>query len=212
MGKVLVEKLLRSCPVKKIFLLVRPKRGVEINQRLEDTFNHRLFDKLKEHCPEYLDKVVALQGDITSEGLGLSEEDENELANEVNIIFHAAATINFKEPMRVAVSMNMLGTLRVINLAKKMKNLEALIHVSTAYANCHLQETYEELYPAPLDPGRLIQLTEWFDDKILDNITNDLVQPRPNTYTFTKALAEHILVSEAGDSIPFSIIRPSIGN
>lgn len=209
MGKVLVEKLLRSCPVKKIFMLVRSKRGADVRQRVEEMFTYKLFDKLKANRPEFLAKVFPVKGDITMEGLGLSDEDEKRLADEVHIIFHAAATINFQEPMRVAVSMNMLGTKRVVNLAKKMAKLESLVHVSTAYGNCHLQETYEQLYPPPLEPSRLIQLTEWFDDSILENITPLLLQPRPNTYTFTKALAEHILVNDAGD-IPLSIIRPSI--
>lgn len=37
MGKVLVEKLLRSCPgVRRVYLLLRPKRGVEPEQRLRE--------------------------------------------------------------------------------------------------------------------------------------------------------------------------------
>ncbi|XP_037772550.1 putative fatty acyl-CoA reductase CG5065 isoform X1 [Penaeus monodon] len=226
MGKVLVEKLLRSCPVRRIYLLMRPKRGVDVNQRLDDMFNYKgnesthgtngarfnrttLFDKIKESQPEVLQKVFAVKGDITMEGLGLSDEDEARLADEVNVLFHAAATINFTEPMRVAVNMNMLGTKRVVSLARKMRNLQALVHVSTAYGNCHLPEVYEELYPAPIDPGRLIQLTEWLDDKLLEDITPRLVEPRPNTYTFTKALAEHLLVND-GEGLPITIIRPSI--
>lgn len=36
MGKVLVEKLLRSCPgIKNIYLLMRPKRGQGVQQRLK---------------------------------------------------------------------------------------------------------------------------------------------------------------------------------
>lgn len=36
MGKVLIEKLLRSCPdVGKIFVLIRPKKGQSINDRLQ---------------------------------------------------------------------------------------------------------------------------------------------------------------------------------
>lgn len=37
-----------------------------------------------------------------------------------------------------------------------------------------------------------------------------LIGSRPNTYTYTKALAEHVLVQEAG-SLPLAIVRPSIG-
>lgn len=37
MGKVLLEKLLYSCPeIKNIFILVRPKRGKGIDVRLEE--------------------------------------------------------------------------------------------------------------------------------------------------------------------------------
>lgn len=40
MGKVLVEKLLRSCPdIASIYILVRPKRGKDPSQRLEDFIN-----------------------------------------------------------------------------------------------------------------------------------------------------------------------------
>lgn len=40
MGKVLVEKLLRSCPgIKNIYLLMRPKRGQDINARLQELLN-----------------------------------------------------------------------------------------------------------------------------------------------------------------------------
>lgn len=41
MGKVLVEKLLRDCPdVAQLYLLIRPKRGVEPAQRKDDYINH----------------------------------------------------------------------------------------------------------------------------------------------------------------------------
>lgn len=33
---------------------------------------------------------------------------------------------------------------------------------------------------------------------------------RPNTYTFTKALAEDMLIKECGN-LPVAIVRPSIG-
>lgn len=40
MGKVLVEKLLRSCPgIKNIYLLMRPKRGQDIDTRLNELLN-----------------------------------------------------------------------------------------------------------------------------------------------------------------------------
>lgn len=46
-------------------------------------------------------------------------------------------------------------------------------------------------------------------EDVIDTLTPNLIRPRPNTYTYTKALAEHILVEERGD-IPLAIVRPSI--
>lgn len=40
MGKVLVEKLLRCCPdVSTLYLLMRPRRGVDARHRLDDLLN-----------------------------------------------------------------------------------------------------------------------------------------------------------------------------
>lgn len=40
LGKVLVEKLLRSCPkIDSIFLLVRSKKGKDIHERLDDIYS-----------------------------------------------------------------------------------------------------------------------------------------------------------------------------
>ena len=41
MGKVLVEKLLRSCPdIKAVYLLIRPKKGQDVSTRLQDFSQH----------------------------------------------------------------------------------------------------------------------------------------------------------------------------
>lgn len=41
LGKVLIEKLLRCSPnLKRIYLLVRTKKGKEPNQRLDDIFSN----------------------------------------------------------------------------------------------------------------------------------------------------------------------------
>jgi len=43
--KVLVEKLLRSCPgIKNIYILLRTKKGLDARQRLEELFNAKVKD------------------------------------------------------------------------------------------------------------------------------------------------------------------------
>ena len=41
LGKVLVEKLLRSCPdIKTLYMLIRPKKGKEIDIRIQEFAQH----------------------------------------------------------------------------------------------------------------------------------------------------------------------------
>jgi fatty acyl-CoA reductase len=55
----------------------------------------------------------------------------------------------------------------------------------------------------------LLDASEWMDDQVFDVLTNKIISDRPNTYTFTKALAEYV-VSQEGKDLPLAIIRPSI--
>lgn len=155
------------------------------------------------------DKVFAVQGDISEAGLGISEIDLQTLIKEVSIVFHSAATVKFDEPLKTSIEFNVLGTRRVIELCHKISNLTALIHVSTAYANCNRTEIDEILYPPPHQPNQIIAAVEWMSEDLLNEITPKLVGDRPNTYTYTKALAETLL-SEECRNLPVAIVRPSI--
>ena len=47
------------------------------------------------------------------------------------------------------------------------------------------------------------------NDKMLSGFTKPLIDKFPNTYTFTKSLAEYLIQKES-ENIPFMIVRPSI--
>ncbi|XP_026474314.1 putative fatty acyl-CoA reductase CG5065 [Ctenocephalides felis] len=210
MGKVLVEKLLRSCPgIRRVYLLLRPKRGVEPEQRLREMTGITLFDTIRRNQPHLLSKLHAIPGDITSPGLGLSAEHAQLLQQEISVVFHSAATVKFDEKLRLSVEMNVLGMQRLVELAKKMTNLEAFVHVSTAYCNCDQEVVAEKVYPPPADPETVIKCIDVLDDQILDTVTKSLIGNRPNTYTFTKAMAESVIV-EMSAGLPVAIVRPSI--
>lgn len=50
-GKALIEKLLRSCPgVKSIFLLIRPKRGKDIDSRYQELLENPVNTIFKISC------------------------------------------------------------------------------------------------------------------------------------------------------------------
>ncbi|XP_064634535.1 fatty acyl-CoA reductase 1-like isoform X2 [Lineus longissimus] len=209
-GKVLIEKLLRCCPgIRCIYLLLRPKKGKCVQERLTDMLNFRLFDRLKDEKPECFKKLIAIKGDVLETNLGISQADIQTLCSEVNVVFHSAATVKFDDSLRVSAEMNLLGVRKILKLCHQMTNLDVLVHVSTAYANCDQKSIKEVIYPPPIDPQKLIDALDWMDDEVVEALTPYLIRGKPNTYTFTKHLAENLLVDEAGD-IPVAILRPSI--
>lgn len=68
--------------------------------------------------------------------LGLSAADEQEVIENVNIIMNCAASIDFNARLDDAININIKGTLKILELAKKVKNLNNFTHVSTCYVNC----------------------------------------------------------------------------
>ncbi|CAF4957111.1 unnamed protein product [Pieris macdunnoughi] len=210
MGKVLVEKLLRSCPkIKNIYLLMRPKRGQDVASRLSELTQSPLFETLRRERPQELTKIVPIVGDITEPELGISAADQTMLCQKVSIVFHSAATVKFDEKLKLSVTINMLGTQQLVQLCHRMLALEALVHVSTAYCNCEREAVEERVYAPPAHPEHVVTLVQTLPDDLVDRITPDLVGDRPNTYTFTKALAEDMLIKECGN-LPVAIVRPSI--
>ncbi|TMW39868.1 hypothetical protein DOY81_015052, partial [Sarcophaga bullata] len=72
-GKALIEKLLRSCNVKKIYVLFRRKKNVSIEERLEKMKQEVIFRQLKLKKPRELDeKLMAIPGDATLPWLGIT--------------------------------------------------------------------------------------------------------------------------------------------
>lgn len=209
MGKVLIEKLLRSCPeIKTIFLLLRPKKEKTIEERLDAITELPLFQPLRNHMPNVFHKLVPINGDVTELNLGLSNHDTNQLKN-VSIVFHSAASVRFDDPLKYAVFMNTRGTNELLKFAQKLENLKVLLHVSTTYTNLDEEFVREEIYPPVADWRKTIEICEKLDKDELDCVTTKYMNFMPNTYTFTKNLAEHV-VNDHKDIIPLVVFRPSI--
>ena len=153
--------------------------------------------------------VVPVAGDMLEHQLGMSEEDTDRLLADTQVVFHSAATVNFDEKLKLSVRMNVIGVKKIVELSRKMKHLECLIHVSTAYANCNRDEVGEVVYDPPLQPSKLVDAVEWMGTDHLDVLTGKLIGSRPNTYTYTKALAE-CLFAEETKGMRTAIVRPSI--
>ncbi|XP_012267649.2 fatty acyl-CoA reductase wat-like [Athalia rosae] len=209
LGRLLTERILRSCPnINQLFLLLRAKKGKTPHERFKELFDDVIFDRLKRERPNFGRKVSLIEGDMMQVGLGLSVEHREQL-RATHVVLHGAATVRFDEKLRTAVNINVRGTKELLSLAKEMTNLKAFVHVSTAYANCPRSDIDEKFYPPPMNSEKLLGLLDILDDASLDHLTPVLLGEWPNTYTFTKAVAEDT-VRQYRQNLPLCILRPSI--
>lgn len=208
MGKILVEKLLFSCPdIGRLFLLIRQKKNSSVQARISELIALPVFDRLRASNPKVLSKMVAVAGDVTQLGLGLSDADRLLMAD-VSVVFHSAASVRFDDPLHEAVLMNTRGTRELLRFSETLPLLKVVVHVSTTYCNPHIRTIYEKVYPANADWRATIELAER-DPDLLDQMTLKYTNFEPNTYTFTKGLAEQV-VNEYSGRLPVVIFRPSI--
>ncbi|KAG5336094.1 FACR1 reductase, partial [Acromyrmex heyeri] len=210
LGKMLIEKILRSCPdVREIFLLIRSKKELTVNERLEKLLKLPLYDKLREEHFSSFEKIVPISGDVSKKELSLSVADRQMLVERVTIIIHAAASVRFNNSLAYAICTNVRATRDICILAQSMKNLKALVYVSTAFA--HLNKTFieEKMYPPIADWRKMIEIVETLDEHTLNVFMVKCLHYAPNTYIFSKNLAENI-IQEYSSSLPCAIVRPSI--
>lgn len=212
LGTVLIESLLSATPkIGTIYVLIRDKYGADVNERIQRLLSKQIFEN---HSDDVLKKVVPVVGIMDAPNLGIDDDKMNELCKKVNIIFHSAATIKFNSHLRIAIRTNLTGTLRCIEFAKRLDNLNAFVHLSTAFCNSNYRGLLSEnVYPAPHDPYDMIKLAE--NDEAWVNCNSraewkHLIKDHPNTYTFTKQLAENLVLKEMA-GFPAAIVRPSVG-
>jgi len=118
--------LLRDIPsIGTIYLLMRAKKGKSVEERLEELKKNSVFEKFHElQLADRFSKIVAVEGDVGQENLGISEADRQTLINNVHVVFHSAATLDFFQTLKETTNINLLGTRRVVELCKQLTKLE----------------------------------------------------------------------------------------
>ncbi|EFN79578.1 Fatty acyl-CoA reductase 1 [Harpegnathos saltator] len=150
----------------------------------------QVYDKLKKEQPDFISKVVMIEADMGEADFGISPENRKRLLD-TNIIFHLAAAVLFNRTIQFMVNVN------------------AFVYVSTAYSYCMHKAIDEKYYTPPLETDKILTLLNVLDDKTLEKITPILIGEWPNTYVYTKAIAEDT-VRQYSVGLPACIVRPSI--
>lgn len=208
-GKILVEKLLRSCAgIEKIYVLLRDKEGNGIQQRFESFISSTLFDDLKKLNPTALQKLVPIEGDLTVATIS-SEKNVKTLKENVSFVFHCAASMKLEDSLKATLTKDLIGTRNILNLAESFSLLESFVHVSSAFSNMNQDKIFEEIYKQTFDYNKAIEYVEQHKSHEIDEMAKLALKNFHHIYIFSKNLTEH-LVSDRSKHLPIAIVRPSI--
>jgi thioester reductase-like protein len=212
LGKVVLEQLMArrtELSIDRVSVLIRPQRQrngtvMSPQERFEKLRNAQLFSRLE---PKWEHRVDVVAAELDRPNCGLEPASWERLTRKVTHVIHCAASVEFDLPLKEAAASNITAALEVLAFAGACPLLERMADVSTAYVTVwregalpeelfHLPRPAEELYAqiqaSPGDPRELLEETG-----------------HPNTYTYTKCLAEHLLNQRRG-TVPLTIVRPSI--
>lgn len=241
-GKVVLEKLMRSVPSwNNIYLLIRSNNAHSTAKKRfqKEVLKSSLFEYLRSELPEQFDimsnnALHVVAGEITQPMLGLDPSEFEQLGKKIDVIINVAASVDFREPLDKALTINALSVKNIAALAKI--NKAAVIHVSTCYVNGFNGGLIQEEIAPPArvklpkinarhyDLSALvtrllsrIKRTEAIykndaeRNKVLIKIGLEEARRMGwnDTYTFTKWMGEQMLLQELPEQA-VTILRPSI--
>ena len=167
---------------RQVYALVRGANERDVAARVEHTLRC-LFGA--DH--PYTRRVVAVRGDITRPGLGLRGGKRDWLAGRVSEVVHGAASVSFELGLEDLREINVEGTRRVLEFAKRCQargGLRRFSYISTAYVAGEYMGCFSE---DDLDVGQRFR----------------------NAYEQSKFEAERLLADWRG-LLPITVLRPSI--
>ena len=169
---------------RRVVTLVRAGSDLEARDRIDRVLANLFGTRGVER---YADRVEAYAGELTAPRLGLDRRRFEELAWDVEVIIHSAASVSFALPLSEAREINVEGTRNILafaSLARACGGLERYGHISTAYV-------------AGTHAGRFAECDL------------DVGQGFRNSYEQSKFEAE-CLLARARRQLPVTVMRPSI--
>ncbi len=174
LGSALLHRVLAEHPTRTAVCLVQ--------QQYADLASRRVAE-LTAVVPDLTGRIRLAAGDLTLPDLGL--QDAREIERTTDEIYHLAAVYDLEVSREVGLAVNLEGTRRVLELAKRCSSLRRLHYVSTCYVSGRHPGTFEET-----------------DLKVGQSFNN--------YYEETKYLAEIEVRKAIEDGLPTTIYRPAI--
>ncbi|MEH2028366.1 MAG: amino acid adenylation domain-containing protein [Nostoc sp.] len=184
LGAFLIHELLQQTQA-KIYCLVRANNESEGFKRLQETLEKYLIWDASQSS-----RIIPIPGDLALPHLGLSLEQFDKLAEQIDVIYHSGAQVNFAKPYSVIKAANVLGTQEVLRLA------------------CHHQLKPVHYISTIAIFGTIACLTgvnTLYEDDDIDNSETYLYQDIG--YTQSKWVAEKLVWIAKSRGIPVTVIR-----
>ncbi|MCG8312773.1 MAG: thioester reductase domain-containing protein [Pseudomonadales bacterium] len=181
-GAFLLRELLEQTSAKVICLV----RGSDLNAESKQ----RIISALKDYHiwqEQYADRIQPLRGDLAKPQLGLTETQWNELANNVDAIYHNGAMVHHLMPYQKLRDTNVLGTLEALRLTCEGKAKEF-----------HFLSSLSVLPPVELAQGVRFEENTY--------LTKETVPA--GGYNRSKWVAEHLVSVAKTKGLAATIYRP----
>ena len=213
-GSMLLHELLKNretLALKHIYIICRSKRGKSPGCRVDDLLKKPMFSFISRADRDSVVRV--LEGDSTKPDLGVRDSELTGILQDPSIthIYHCAALVSFTQSMADAASANISSALHAQRLVSRLPSEKAqFVHISTAFVHGRLTGSRDKPLPerlhslAPYDAKEIYRSmcgTQYYASKAMTDLGF------PNTYTFSKCVAEHLLQQSNVSTV---IIRPSI--
>jgi len=153
---------------------------------------HKIETKLKEfflYDDRYPARIIPICGDLSRPLLGLTQSQFQQMAQQIDTIYHNGALVNHLYPYALLKAANVSGTQEILRLATQVK-LKPVHYIST----------FGVLYTTATDHHQPLN-----EQTMLDN--GNLLM---GGYNQSKWVAEKILAIASDRNIPVTIYRPGI--
>ncbi|HEX9840752.1 MAG TPA: amino acid adenylation domain-containing protein [Anaerolineales bacterium] len=182
-GAFLLHDLLKMTSA-KVHCLVRADNLEQGIHRLRHNLDaYSLWDE------SFRDRISPILGDLGEAQLGLNDQDFEEVANQVDVIYHNGAMVNFVYPYQTHKASNVLGTQEILRLACQAR-LKPL----------HFVSTLSVLYSGGHNDGQVFR-----EDADLNQVGAPF-----GGYAQSKWVAEKLVMQAGARGIPYAIYRPGL--
>ncbi len=180
LGSFLLYELLQQTQA-DIYCLVRAETLESGKKKIQNSLDSYLL-----WAESFNSRIIPVLGDLSQPLLGLSEEQFQKMASQLDVIYHNGAFVNFTYPYSALKAANVLGTQDVLRLASQIK-----------IKPVHFISTISVVYPKNPEV-KVVREQDSLDDAKMPS----------DGYAQSKWVAEKLVTIARQRGLPICIYRP----